>query len=143
MTGVQTCALPILPESYSLKFSFLSRPATQLNGNIVNSSTGTAIKYGNGLVLEFGQIVCPNTNNYVAQKEFTLPVAIVLTKKYSISVTKKSMGNIGVATRATTFGEIYNNGATGFVGLQTDAQDLNTVSDSNRTVSWCITGFWR
>lgn len=93
--------------------------------------------------MEFGQIVCPNTNNYVAQKEFTLPVAIVLTKKYSISVTKKSMGNIGVATRATTFGEIYNNGATGFVGLQTDAQDLNTVSDSNRTVSWCITGFWR
>lgn len=41
---------------------------TALNGNIVNSSTGTAIKYGNGLVLEFGQIVCPNTNNYVAQK---------------------------------------------------------------------------
>lgn len=93
--------------------------------------------------MEFGQIVCPNTNNYVAQKEFTLPVAIVLTKKYSISVTKKSMGNIGAATRATTFGEVYNNGVTGFVGLQTDAQDLNTLSDSNRTVSWFLVGFWK
>ncbi len=93
--------------------------------------------------MEFGQAICPNANGYVAQKEFALPIAILLTKKYSVSVTKKSMGNVGAVTRVTTFGEVYNNGVTGFVGLQTDAQELNTLSDSNRTVSWCVTGFWR
>lgn len=120
----------------------------ELNKNsikeIITTDNGTAIKYANGYVKQFGQKYCPNANGYVRQQTFTLPVPIDLNKDYSLMATKKSMDNSYNGIGVVAFCEIASNGTSGSkitVGLQSQIDYLAGETTKNSTLSWSVEGF--
>lgn len=111
--------------------------------DIVTTSSGTAIKYANGLVEEFGQVICPNVNGYVAQCEVTLPVPLDKQKSYAAFCGKSAMANSVNATRVTTFANFNNDRSSVTFGLQIQSGDMQNFSEANRTISWSVKGFWK
>lgn len=124
----------------SEKFNILKGKSIE---DVVTNSSGTAIKYANGFVTQYGRSICSVANPNIAQTEITLPIPIDINKAYSTLANRSAMGNAVTALTATSYAQISGEGKKLIIGLQQVDGQLNTFSDQYRTVSWLVSGFWK
>lgn len=112
----------------------------QLNSKFIITEEGTAIVYANGFVEQFGHAVLPNANDYVAQKEIVLPIAIDIDKDYAITVSRNNQGNGIWGINSAVSCHLINDKKV-LISLQNPNAGYDVASDYWRTVQWHVIGF--
>lgn len=110
---------------------------TKLEKEVVENENGTAWKYSEGTLIQFGEYNVPVANGYVLLASFDLPVEYIDTN-YKIMVSRQAYENAGDALDLIPFCQGNGKGQ-----ITVGIQKLSGGMNKSRIINWLTIGQWK